>query len=117
MGHPAIAFHEARGDNCFSAVPTGRDLGTFEPSRRWKRRAIVGCPSGAGAEARLVSGALYGTAEAVPFHEPFDRIVRSIRKRKRPHSFLNVAFIYAGNDLLSRTLSRATSGQRDFWLL
>ena len=28
-------------------------------------------------------------------------------KRKRPRSFLNVAFIYAGNDLLSHSLSRA----------
>ena len=28
-------------------------------------------------------------------------------QRKRPHSFLNVAFINAGNDLLSHTLSRA----------
>ena len=28
-------------------------------------------------------------------------------KRKRPHSFLHVAFIIAGNDLLSHTLSRA----------
>jgi hypothetical protein len=28
-------------------------------------------------------------------------------KRKWPHSFLNVAIIYAGNDLLSHTLSRA----------
>ena len=34
-------------------------------------------------------------------------------KRKRPRSFLNVAFIYAGNDLLSHTLSRAVpSAQR-----
>ena len=32
---------------------------------------------------------------------------KAFRKRKRPHSFLNVAFIYAGNDLLSHTLSRA----------
>src|SRR5207237_10898966 len=31
----------------------------------------------------------------------------STSKRKRPRSFLNVAFIYAGNDLLSHTLSRA----------
>jgi len=30
-----------------------------------------------------------------------------ICKRKRPHSFLKVAFINAGNDLLSHTLSRA----------
>jgi hypothetical protein len=30
-----------------------------------------------------------------------------LRKRKRPHSFLSVAFIYAGDDLLSHTLSRA----------
>ena len=36
-----------------------------------------------------------------------------IPKRKRPRSFLNVAFIYAGNYLLSHTLSRAvTSAQR-----
>src|ERR1700686_3336442 len=34
-------------------------------------------------------------------------------KRKRPRSFLNVAFINAGNDLLSHTLSRAVpSAQR-----
>ncbi|HWO33686.1 MAG TPA: hypothetical protein VNO32_33230, partial [Candidatus Acidoferrum sp.] len=50
----------------------------------------------AGAKARFVIGALYGAAEAVPFHE----------KRKRPHSFLNAAFINAGNYLLSHTLSR-----------
>jgi hypothetical protein len=32
------------------------------------------------------------------------------RKRKRPRSFLNVAFIYAGNDLLSHTgVARAPS--------
>jgi hypothetical protein len=30
-----------------------------------------------------------------------------LQKRKRPRSFLNVAFINAGNDLLSHTLSRA----------
>jgi hypothetical protein len=30
-----------------------------------------------------------------------------MQSRKRPRSFLNVAFIYAGNDLLSHTLSRA----------
>jgi hypothetical protein len=29
------------------------------------------------------------------------------RKRKRPPRFLSMAFIYAGNDLLSHTLSRA----------
>jgi hypothetical protein len=35
------------------------------------------------------------------------------QKRKRPRSFKNVAFIYAGNDLLSHTLSRAVqSAQR-----
>jgi len=28
-------------------------------------------------------------------------------QRKRPRSFLNVAYIYAGNDLLSHSLSRA----------
>ena len=33
-------------------------------------------------------------------------------KRKRPHSFLNVAFINAGNDLLSHTLSRAVQSAR-----
>ena len=34
-------------------------------------------------------------------------------KRKRPRSIKNVAFIYAGNDLLSHTLSRAVqSAQR-----
>jgi hypothetical protein len=34
-------------------------------------------------------------------------------ERKRPRSFLNVAFIYAGNYLLSHTLSRAVpSAQR-----
>src|SRR5260370_35574191 len=38
---------------------------------------------------------------------------RTLPKRKRPRSFLNVAFIYAGNDLLSHTLSRAVpSAQR-----
>ena len=40
---------------------------------------------------------LWGTAIA-NFADP---------KRKRPRTFLNVAFIYAGNDLLSHTLSRA----------
>jgi hypothetical protein len=30
-----------------------------------------------------------------------------LRKWKRPHSLLSVAFIYAGDDLLSHTLSRA----------
>ncbi len=34
-------------------------------------------------------------------------------KRKRPSRFLSTAFIYAGNDLLSHTLSRAVqSAQR-----
>ena len=32
---------------------------------------------------------------------------RPCNKRKRPRCFRNVAFIYAGNDLLSHTLSRA----------
>ena len=30
-------------------------------------------------------------------------------KRKRPHSFLNVAFIYAGNDLRSHTLGACST--------
>jgi hypothetical protein len=39
--------------------------------------------------------------------------VRRHLERKRPRSFLNVAFIYAGNYLLSHTLSRAVqSAQR-----
>jgi hypothetical protein len=33
-------------------------------------------------------------------------------KRQRPRSSLNVAFIYAGNDLLSHTLSRAVQSAR-----
>jgi hypothetical protein len=39
--------------------------------------------------------------------------VKKLGNRKRPRSFLNVAFIYAGNYLLSHTLSRAVpSAQR-----
>jgi hypothetical protein len=39
--------------------------------------------------------------------------VKKLGDRKRPRSFLNVAFIYAGNYLLSHTLSRAVpSAQR-----
>src|SRR3979409_1869793 len=42
-----------------------------------------------------------------------DRSVRSTLKRKRPSRFLSMAFIYAGNYLLSHTLSRAVpSAQR-----
>ena len=32
-------------------------------------------------------------------------------KRKRPSRFLSTAFIYAGNDLLSHTFSRAAAGR------
>src|SRR3984893_3849659 len=39
--------------------------------------------------------------------------IKKLGDRKRPRSFLNVAFIYAGNYLLSHTLSRAVpSAQR-----
>jgi hypothetical protein len=39
-------------------------------------------------------------------------MVISEPKRKRPRSFLSVAFINAGNDLLSHTLSRAVQSAR-----
>src|SRR5262249_54851013 len=35
-----------------------------------------------------------------------------LQKRKRPRCFRNVAFVYAGNDLLSHTLSRAVQSAR-----
>jgi plasmid stabilization system protein ParE len=38
--------------------------------------------------------------------------MKSSAKRKRPRSIKNVAFIYAGNDLLSHTLSRAVQSAR-----
>ena len=41
---------------------------------------------------------------------PANRV--SMLKRKRPRSIMNVAFIYAGNDLLSHTLSRAVPSAR-----
>ena len=38
------------------------------------------------------------------------RFARSVlQQRKRPRSFLNVAFIYAGNDLLSHTLGACST--------
>jgi hypothetical protein len=65
------------------------------------RKIIAGC----GSNLRLVSEPRQLAGEdARPTHPS---------KRKRPHSFLNAAFIYAGNDLLSHTLSRAVpSAQR-----
>jgi hypothetical protein len=39
-------------------------------------------------------------------------LLRYQHKSKRPHSFLNVAFINAGNDLVSHTLSRAVQSAR-----
>ena len=38
--------------------------------------------------------------------------MKSSATRKRPRSIKNVAFIYAGNDLLSHTLSRAVQSAR-----
>jgi hypothetical protein len=47
------------------------------------------------------------------YHPGDSGTVKKLGDRKRPRSFLNVAFIYAGNYLLSHTLSRAVpSAQR-----
>jgi|SRR5579863_2743940 hypothetical protein len=84
-----------------------------------------------GAEARALGGRLAARLKPCPSrgrdfiaalkalrHPKAETIFRHfqclyfLRKRKRPHSFLNVAFINAGNDLLSHTLSRAVQSAR-----
>jgi hypothetical protein len=77
----------------------------------WKRDRIVfrdkSTSTTSSEAAPLETIALHKRSAARFGRSRIDSGLPTLLQRKRPRSFLNVAFIYAGNDLLSHTLSRA----------
>ena len=92
---------------CSTIGPAGLNLRRLEGVSEPVLRAGAFCRNPERSEGSALRR-FAGVSEREPAAEVLSVFQRMIsRKRKRPSRFLSMASIYAGNDLLSHTLSRA----------